>query len=91
MTRAEHIAGEGPYTEDQSVLIKGWVQLRDPDGNAVLTVMEPHDAYETLVALNRAYTRGQHSAHEEEEESRVLCQKRGRHGCVHRGVHKAAW
>lgn len=77
MTRAEHIAGEGPYTEDQSVLIKGWVQLRDPDGNAVLTVMEPHDAYETLVALNRAYTRGQQELCARME---AICKRRYRDG-----------
>lgn len=53
-TRAEEIAGDGPYTYRESILVPGMCQIADAKGNCVGVLRKPHDAHTICAELNRA-------------------------------------
>ena len=61
-TRAEEIAGEGPYTYRLSILVPDMCQIEDSEGNCVGLLRTPHDANTLCKELNAAYKQGQQDA-----------------------------
>lgn len=58
-TRAEEIAGEGPYKVERSALEYDKWQVRDANGMPILTIRAKWDAEAVCKAMNAAYKQGQ--------------------------------